>query len=120
VHEHQNLSASFVEDFSSNPSDNLDSYNVVASYFWHRKLGATIGFFGVNGSNDPIYFGTINGSPNSTWGLFEVDYLPWLNVKLGLQYTAYLKFDGATSNYDGLGRNASDNDLLFGYLWVAF
>ena len=74
----------------------------------------------MNGSNDPIYFGTVNGSPNSTWGLAEIDYLPWLNVKLGLQYTAYMKFDGATSNYDGLGRNASDNNLLFGYLWVAF
>lgn len=120
VHEHQNLSASFAEDFSFNSSDNLDSYNLVASYFWHRKLGLTLGIFGVNGSNDPIYFGTINGSPNSTWGLAEIDYLPWLNVKLGLQYTAYTKFDGATSNYDGLGRNASDNNLLFGYLWVAF
>ena len=30
------------------------------------------------------------------------------------------KFDGASSNYDGLGRNASDNDMLFGYLWLAF
>jgi hypothetical protein len=120
IHEHQSLSATFAEDFSSNPSDNLDSYNLVGSYFWHRKLGLTLGFFGVNGSNDPIYFGTVNGSPNSTWGLAEIDYLPWLNVKLGLQYTAYMKFDGATSNYDGLGRNASDNNLLFGYLWVAF
>src|ERR1051326_9601593 len=70
IHEHQDLSASFAEDLSTNPSDNLDSYNVVASYFWHRKLGATFGFFGVNGSNDPIYFGTSNGSPTRTGGLF--------------------------------------------------
>ena len=50
----------------------------------------------------------------------EVDYLPWLNVKLGLQYTAFLNFNGASSNYDGAGRNASDNNLLFLYLWLAF
>ena len=50
----------------------------------------------------------------------EVDYLPWLNVKLGLQYTAYMKFNGATSNYDGMGRNASDNNMIYGYVWIAF
>jgi hypothetical protein len=50
----------------------------------------------------------------------EVDYVPWLNIKLGLQYTAYLKFNGGTSDYDGAGRNASANNLLYLYLWLAF
>ena len=120
IHEQQTLNASFGAGFSANTSDNLDSLNLVGSYYWRRKIGATLGLFSVSGSNDPIYFGTVNGHPNSTWGMAEVDYLPWLNVKLGLQYTAYTKFDGATSNYDGLGRNASDNNLLYAYLWVSF
>ena len=41
-------------------------------------------------------------------------------VKLGLQYTAYFKFDGATTNYDGAGHNASNNNMLFAYLWFAY
>ena len=98
----------------------MNTYNLVGSYFWQRRIGATIGFYGVTGSNDPTYFGSVMGRPNSSWGNFEVDYLPWLNVKLGLQYTAYTKFNGATSNYDGAGRNASDNNLLYAYVWIAY
>ena len=120
VHEHEGLNASFAEGFSANTSNNLDNYNVVASYYWQRKFGASLGFYGVNGSTDPLYFGTNSGNSNSDWGVAEIDYVPWLNVKLGLQYTLYTKFDGGTTNYDGLGRNASDNNMLFAYLWVSF
>ncbi|HWY60521.1 MAG TPA: hypothetical protein VNW15_01340 [Rhizomicrobium sp.] len=120
IKEHQRLNASFPAGLSDNPSDFVNSANLVASYFWRRKIGATIGIYGVSGSSDATYFGSQGGRPDSSWGNVEVDYLPWLNVKLGLQYTAYMKFNGATSNYDGAGRNASDNNLIFGYLWVAY
>ena len=40
--------------------------------------------------------------------------------RLGLQYTHFTKYLGARSNYDGLGRNAGDNDTLFVYLWAAY
>jgi hypothetical protein len=120
IQEHQRLNASFPKGLSDNPSDFVNSANLVASYFWRRKIGATIGIYGVSGSSDAVYFGSQGGRPDSSWGSAEVDYLPWLNVKLGLQYTAYTKFNGATSNYDGAGRNASDNNLIFGYLWVAY
>jgi hypothetical protein len=41
-----------------------------------------------------------------------VDYLPWLNVKLGLQYTAYTKFNGASNNYDAWA-NLADTPGVF-------
>jgi hypothetical protein len=37
-----------------------------------------------------------------------------------LQYTNYTKFNGASSNYDGNGRNAKDNNTLFLNAWFAF
>jgi hypothetical protein len=120
LHEDQKLDATYTNGFADNPSNYVNTYNLVGSYFWQRRIGASIGFFGVEGSNDPTYFGSVTGRPNSSWGNFEVDYLPWLNVKLGLQYTAYSKFNGATSNYDGSGRNASDNNLLYAYVWIAY
>jgi hypothetical protein len=120
THEDQTLNASFPATNADNPSDSVDFESIVGSYFWHRKLGATLGFFNLSGTSDGTYFGSANGSPDSTWGNVEIDYLPWLNVKVGLQYTAYFKFNGATSNYDGAGRNASDNNMLFAYLWFAF
>lgn len=120
THENQNLDASYVAGFASNKSDRFDSANLIAGYYWHRKLGASLSFFNISGSNDPLYLGTVSGNSNSSWGTAEIDFVPWLNVKLGLQYTVFMRFDGASTNYDGAGRNASDNNLLYGFLWVAF
>lgn len=120
IHEDQRLDASNLFGFSDNPSNHLNMAGGTASYFWHRQIGGSVGFFNLTGSSDATYLGTPNGRPDSSWGQFEVDYVPWLNVKLGLQYTAYAKFNGATSNYDGNGRNASDNNFIFGYLWIAY
>ena len=120
IHESQRLDASFPAGVASNKSDDVNSINVSGTYFWRRKFGGTLGIFNVSGSSDPAYFGTVNGNTGSTWGMVEADYLPWLNVKLGLQYNAFFRFNGASSNYDGAGRNASDNNMLYGYLWVAF
>jgi hypothetical protein len=61
-----------------------------------------------------------NGSPDSSGMLAELDWLPWLNTKFGLQYTDYNKFDGASSNYDGAGRNAHDNNTTYAYIWLIF
>jgi hypothetical protein len=120
IHENQNLDASYSAGFATNKSDQFDSADLTASYYWHRKLGASLSFFNISGSNDPLYLGTVSGNSNSSWGTAEIDFVPWLNVKLGLQYTVFMRFDGASTNYDGAGRNASDNNLLYGFLWVAF
>jgi hypothetical protein len=36
------------------------------------------------------------------------------------QYTGYLKFNGLSSNIDGIGRSASDNSSFFLNLMVAY
>ena len=46
--------------------------------------------------------------------------MPIDNLRLMLQYVAYRKFFGLSDNYDGNGRNASDNNTLFLNAWVAF
>ena len=48
------------------------------------------------------------------------EFWPWLNAKFGLQYVAYTKFDGGTTNYDGNGHNANDNNTIYAFAWVAF
>jgi len=45
--------------------------------------------------------------------------LPADNMRVGLQYIAYTKFDGASSNFDGLGRSASDNNTIRLFTWFA-
>jgi hypothetical protein len=61
-----------------------------------------------------------NGKPNTSGTIVELDYLPWLNVKLSVQYTNYLRFNGGNMNYDGLGRDASDNNTLYLLAWLAY
>ena len=79
-----------------------------------RKSGADQAESSLTGS---MGFGTKDAGIGR---LAELDYLPIQNVRLMLQYTAYNKFNGASTNYDGNGRNASDNNTLFFNVWVAF
>jgi hypothetical protein len=41
-------------------------------------------------------------------------------VKLQVQYVAYSKFNGGARNYDGSGRDASDNNTLYLLGWFNF
>jgi len=57
--------------------------------------------------------GTPFGGANSPLG-------PRFNMRVGVQYTAYLQFDGAGRNYDGLGHNAADNNTFRVFTWFAY
>ncbi len=108
----------------SNPTDSLRTFRIKGSYYYERKYGATLGYFQTTGSADEGLYGTTASgdpnTPNSNGYVVELDYLPLQNVRLLLQYTGYGKFNGARNNYDGTGRNASDNNTLFFDVWVAF
>ena len=91
----------------------------------------TAGYFNLNGTPDPLLFsGSAAASPNSSGWIGELDYIPFshggpsfwprLNMKLGMQYIYYSKFDGGTTNFDGAGRNVRDNNTLFLFAWLAF
>jgi hypothetical protein len=43
-----------------------------------------------------------------------------INLRVGLQYVVFSKFNGASSNFDGLGHDASDNNTVRLFLWTAF
>ncbi len=117
IYEKQTLDASLPD----NPSQTLKQFRLGGSYFYERKLGGSLGYFWINGTpNDTYSSASANSSPNSSGWALELDYLPWQNVKLALQYTAFTKFNGASSNYDGTGRNASDNNTLYLFAWLAF
>ncbi len=50
----------------------------------------------------------------------EINYVPWLNTKFSIQYTGFNKFQGLSSNYDGTGRNARDNNTLYLLGWLSY
>ena len=56
---------------------------------------------------------SINSSPDSNGFIFEGDFVFREQYKLAHQYVIYNKFNGSYSNYDGFGRDASDNNTLY-------
>jgi hypothetical protein len=126
IHETQSLDASVIDQFSANVGDNLKTFKLTGEYMYRRRIGGTLGYFNTMGSTDTLLYpaapvtGSANYSPNTSGYITEVNYLPWLNVKLQLQYVAYEKFNGLKTNYDGTGRNASDNNTLYALVWLNY
>jgi len=129
LHERQSL-AGLVETAGDaappNLSDALDEFRINASYLPEPRFTLSAGFFTTTGTRDTALYapGAISGSatglPNSSGGIGEFDFNPWLNTRLGLQYVLYSKFNGASRAYDGAARNAADNNTLYMILCVAF
>ncbi len=123
IHEQQDLNASSHLGLSA-PSDDLNYWTMNASYYWDGAYGPTLGYFDTTGSRDPLLYapapltGSATGSPDSSGWIAQWTWLPTMNVQVTAQYVLYSKFNGASSNYDGSGRKASDNDTLYLALWV--
>ena len=83
----------------------------------------------VRGSRDAGLYGRVRDSatgapvsdrPDTRSYIAELDYNLNPQMRLMLQYTGYLKWNGATANIDGRGRKPSDNNTLFLGLWFLF
>ena len=128
IHESQTLAAfeSAEPAESEKLNANLSTLRTNLTFEPSTRYSVTAGYFQSNGTSDAILFapaevtGSRTGSPNSRGAIGEFTVNPWQNTRLGLQYVAYNRFNGASNNYDASGRNASDNNTLFLYLWLAF
>ena len=130
IHEQQRLYATYASGGSSNLGNSVNALNLNGAYWYENTWGATLGLFRNTGTADAILYGSVNGSPDTNGGIVELNWNPfgkatsfdepWINLRVGLQYTFYSKFEGAKNNYDGTGRNASDNNTTYLYLWTAF
>ena len=107
-----------------NPTDRLRTTKIKGSYYYERIYGATIAHFATSGGTDAGLYppgsvgGSASGSPNSSGYIFELDYTPIQNLRLMLQYYDFAKFNGGNGNYDGSGRRAHDNNMLFLNAWL--
>jgi hypothetical protein len=126
INEHQSLDASVADGLAANVDNDLKTIKLTGEYYYKRKIGGSVGYFSTSGSSDPLLYaaaavtGSANFSPDTTGYVAEVNYLPWLNVKLQLQYTGFSKFNGGKANYDGAGRAASDNNTTYLLAWVNY
>lgn len=131
TYETQALDASRALGLAANSKGTLQDLRLDASYYWRDQIGLTLGGFDTWGSQDPLLY-----APNRTFrpgsaGLSaQIDGTPFgqgnsplgprFNLRVGVQYIAYLTFDGASRNYDGFGRNAADNNTFRVFTWIAY
>ncbi|MBV8681413.1 MAG: hypothetical protein JO111_00965 [Caulobacteraceae bacterium] len=131
THESQRLNASTALGLAANPRQNLQDLRVDASYYWRDKVGFSTQVFYTWGSPDELlYQGSRRNRPDSSGILFQIDDTPFgngrspfgqrFNLRVGVQYTDYFQFSGAATNFDRMGRNASDNNTLRFFVWIYY
>jgi len=136
IHEKQQLNATFNGGGSANAINHLNALELDASYSYRQTWSAGAGLFDISGGRDLTLYGAAplsgsnNGSPDTRGYTLQFECVPlgkmqswgrpWVNLRVGVQYTGYLRFNGGTSNYDGFGRSASQNNSLFLFSWMAF
>lgn len=127
IHERQTRGALLASGGAARLHGRVDEFKLALSYDLRETWDATLARFDERGSRDAMLYGDgyTGGRPDTAGTIAQVDWTPWgkegswhepwANLRLGLQYTRYDRFNGARRNYDGQGRNARDNDtwLLF-------
>ena len=113
----------------------LNTVQANMEYHFGNRYSAAFGWFQTTGTRDILLFnsslgsdgtltigcgegpcaitGSADGSPRSNGYIANLSWWPVQNIQLAAQYTAYFNFNGRSINYDGSGRNASDNNTMY-------
>jgi hypothetical protein len=125
IREKRSWDASFQMGAASNASDRLTTVRGDIHYMYQRQYGFGVQRFSTAGDADQVLYntgepvtGSLAGSPGTRGWQFNVYYLPVDWVQIGIRYTAYERFNGARTGYDGFGRNAADNNATYLYAWI--
>ncbi len=122
IHEKQTWAAGG----AANPTNTLRTFRMDAMYHIGTRYAFTLAPFVTTGTSDTLLYapapvsGSRTGSPKNDGLIAEVDLMPWQNLRLQFQYVAYDTFNGSSSNYDGFGRRASDNNTLYILTWLLY
>jgi len=119
IRENSALDASFAADATQLTYHHLNTAMANAEYHFGNRISASIGWFDTSGTPDILLYpqasvtGNANGDPRSAGYLPSISYWPIQNIQLAFQYTGYTRFNGASTNYDGTGRDASSNNTAY-------
>ncbi len=119
IRETSTLDATYDQGGATQAANNLGMFRANVGYHFGNVFSLTAGLQDVIGTGDSLIWtpapvtGSATGSPNSMSYLLSLSWWPVQNVQIAGQYTAYTNFNGGNSNYDGSGRNASDNNTIY-------
>ena len=130
IDERQALDASVPLGLAANRRNDLHDIRADVSYYWRNKVGVTVQAFDTTGSADPLlYASNRTFKPDSSGVTVQIDGTPFggrpqpqrrINLRVGVQFTAYGRFNGARRNFDGAGSSAAGQNTLRVFTWLAF
>ncbi len=126
IHEKSNLGATFASGGATTAQNHLNTLKLDSTYHWRNKYSATGALFSTTGNSDPLLYapaaltGSNNGNPATKGYIAQFGWWPSQNIDIDFNYSGYFKFNGASTNYDGALRNASDNNTVYMALWLNF
>lgn len=126
IHEKSDLGATYLAGGASTKSNYLNTFKLDSTYHWANKYSATGALFSTTGNSDSLLYapaaltGSNNGNPDTSGYIAQFAYWPVQNIDINVNYSGYFKFNGASTNYDGALRNASDNNSVYMALWLNF
>ena len=108
----------------------LTDVRIDGSYYWHDKLGLTLGVFDTFGPANGAVYASRTAKPNSAGYIVQLDTTLYgagvsplgkrFNARVGVQYFGYTEVDGAAHNIDGAGMNARDDNAVRVFFWAAY
>ena len=119
IRENSDLLASFVTGAASLRDHHLDTFLANAEYHFGNRISGTFGWFDTGGTADALFYspaavsGSANGNPRGSGYILSFSVWPWQNLQLAAQYTGFTRFNGGSTNYDGSGRSATDNNTIY-------
>ncbi|HJV61986.1 MAG TPA: cytochrome c1 protein [Albitalea sp.] len=133
IREWQTLDQTLAAGGAARAGQDLTQARLAASYTYAQTWGLTAGLFDTRGSRDAVLNASAYGGRSDTAGyLLQADWTPWgkegswaapwANLRLGLQYTGYSRYQGGSHYLDDNGndRRARDNNTLVAFAWLAF
>ena len=115
IYEWEKLDGSLAIGNAANQKNQLTDFNASVTYAYDARYSVTLGYFNTTGSTDldpttgTSFFGTLNGSPNTSGEIIDIGYSPWsrggpafwpwLNTRLGVKFLHYDKLQGASTDY---------------------
>ncbi len=111
------MSANFIDE-SQPHGEHLDTGLVNLTWYTDTRWGVTVGYRGSRSSNDALapdddYRWVDSGDLGSDAYQLQLDYMPWHNARIAMQYTGYTRVNGASSH-------ASDSNQLMLGAWLVF
>jgi hypothetical protein len=120
IRENSSLDASYAGGAAERGAHHLNTGNANVEYHLGNRASGAFGWFMTEGTTDALLYpqgtpisGSANNDPRSAGYIANLSYWPLQNLDLAVQYTGYTRFNGGSTDYDGAGRNASDNNTVY-------